>query len=709
MKVQCEYCQNMVEVQPGVDKVCPFCGSPLPAAPEPPQQARANIPAQPQRSQTISPAKRVACLLLVVVMLGIAGFVLHMNSSPAVQDGEGDTDEPSMPNMRVSDALDALNEGTEDGGAYMVAINYYLEGGKTDTAYQAAKDLMELADSGEYMSWCVQEFIKFDLPDRAARLAMAADAQSGTRTLYPLVKDITLDQLLSDSPLCQAMELTLGKAAASITLADLQAVTGVSIGRRDSISGGQEIGLAFDEAGQDFTPVTVEYTGSGSGLGTICFQGLRTFILDDSNIRTKEDLNLPGLRELRITLQMDAENLVKFTHLKNLEVLELGGPSLVSLEGLEEFPVLHELVLFSTGLTDLSALASQTSITSLTLRNSDQLTSVASLSQASHLKSLTLYGKALTDLSPLSSLSGLERLSVTRTSIRNAAFLSGMTGLKELELTDNDDLSSVPELAGLTGLERLTLESDELIASQDDLRSLTNLRALKMRVTKDLGFLSPLARSLEELTIYSARASWDISQVSLFSNLKKLSLSSGSDFYDRYTAELTGLSGLRDLPLEELVLSGKPIYGTINAVLDIPTLQVLDLSGTHSEGTDYSKFANLTQLRELNLSGYRDMVDNPPGPYEQYWSYEAGPASVFVDRLGLLTGLERLDLSGCGAEDVSSLQSLTGLTWLDLSDNDISDLSPLADLTDLAYLKLTGNRIADYSPVEGRDGLTLIR
>ena len=699
MKVQCEYCQNMVEVQPGVDKVCPFCGSPLPAAPEPVQRAQTNM-SQPRQAQSLSLPKRLAFLAAAIVLLGASGFILQMNSRPDSRDSAPEGTE--MPNMQVSDALDALNEGTEDGGAYMVAINYYLEGGKTDTAYQAAKDLIELADSGQYMSWCVQEFIKFDCPDLAARLAMAADAKSGTQELFPLVKDITLDQLLPESPLCQAMELVLGKTAANITLADLQSVTGVSIGRRDSISGGQEIGLAFDEAGQDFVTVTVEYTGKSSGLGTICFQGLRTFILNDSNIRTKEDLNLPGLRELRIVLQMDAENLVKFTHLKNLEVLELGGPSLVSLEGLEEFPVLNELVLFNTGLTDLSALASQTNITSLTLQNSDQLTSVASLSQAGHLKSLNLSGKALTDLSPLSSLSGLESLSVTRTAIRNAAFLSSMTGLKELELTDNDELSAVPELAYLANLERLTLESDELIDSQDDLRALSSLRALKLQVGKQLSFLSPLAGSLEELTIYSAR-------VSQFKNLKKLSLSSGSDFYDRYTAELTGLEGLRGLPLEELVLSGKPIYGTINAVLDIPTLQVLDLSGTHSEGTDYSKFANLTALRELNLSGYRDMVDTPPGEYEQYWSYKAGPASVFVDRLGVLTGLERLDLSGCSVEDISSLQSLTELTYLDLSDNDIADLSPLADLSSLTYLKLTGNRVADYSPVEGRDGLTLIR
>ncbi len=706
MKVKCEYCQNMVEVQPGVDKVCPYCGSPLPAPPEPPKtQAQYQYQYPPRQTQQVKKSgKGVVWLVAVAAVLACTAGILFRNSKPASQP-----EEPGeMPNMAVSDALDAVNEGTEDGGAFLVVINYYLEGGKIDTAYQAVKDLMELPDSGVYMSWCVQEFIKFDRMDLAVRIAMAADILTGTQELYPQVKDTSIDQILPDSPMCQAMELVLGKTAANITLADLQKVTGVSIGRRDSLSGAQEIGLAFDEEGKDFVTVTVEYTGAGSGLGTICFQGLRTFILNDSNIRTKEDLNLPGLRELDIVMRMDAENLVKFTHLKNLERLELGGPSLVSLEGLEEFPNLTELVLFDTGLADLSALAATTKITKLTLQSSDQLTSVASLSQATHLQSLTLSGKALTDLSPLASLSGLESLSVTGTAIRNASFLSGMTGLKELELTNNKELGTVPELASLTNLERLTLDSDELIDSQDDLRALTNLRALKLRVGKQLSFLSPLA-DLEELTIYSYVASWDISGVAQFKNLKKLSLSSGSDFYDSYTAELEGLNALRGLPLEELDLSGKPNYGTINAVLDIPTLQVLKLSGTHSEGTDYSRFANLTQLRELDLSGYRDMVDTPPGEFEQYWSYKAGPASVFVDQLEKLSSLEKLNLSGCGVEDISSLQGLTNLTWLDLSGNDISDLSPLADLNNLTYLKLTGNRIGDYSPAEGRTGLTLFR
>ena len=702
MKVQCEYCQNMVEVQPGADKVCPFCGGPLPAAPEP-APVRPQVQTPPG-SQAAKPKPLLIVLLLAVLLA--AGGVLYLNSRPVRQSG--DPSEMSMPNMGVSDALDALNGGTGDGGAYMVAINYYLECGQTDNAYQACRDLMELPDGGTYMSWCVQELGKFSRPDLAVRLAMAADARSGSRELYTLVQDTPLDQLLPDSPLCQAMELVFGRTAANITLADLQTVTGVSIGRRDSLSGAQDIGLAFDEEGTAFITVTVEYTGSGSGLGTVCFQGLRTFVLNDANVRTKEDLNLPNLRELRILLQMDAEDLTKFTSLKNLERLELGGPSLTSLEGLEEFPVLEELTLFDTGLPDLSALASRTGITRLTLENNDRLTSVASLSQAGHLKSLTLSGKALTDLSPLASLSGLERLSVTGTAVRGASFLSGMTGLRELTLTGNKELETVPELAGLANLERLELDSDEMIAGQDDLRALTNLRSLRLRVSKNLSFLSPLS-DLEELTIYSYAASWDISGVSQFRNLKKLSLSSGSDFYDSYTAELEGLDALRDLPLEELDISGKPVYGSIDAVLEIPTLQVLKLNGAHSQGTDYAKFANLTRLRELDLGNYRDMVDVPPGEYDQYWSHKAGPASAFVEQLGPLTGLERLNLSGCGVDDVGSLRELSGLTWLDLSDNDISDLSPLADLTNLTYLKLTGNRIGDYAPVEGRDGLTLIR
>lgn len=689
MKVQCEYCQNMVEA--GGDKICPYCGSPLPAAPE--------KPAGPAPSS--GGGLRPALLLLPVILAASAFLLLRGVVSVPVKDGPLKTTRIS-----ISDALDAVNSGAAGGEAYQAAISYYLEGGQIDAAYQAAWDLME--GGGPYMEWCVQEFSVFGRQDLAARLAMAGDAMSGAQELYPLTADTSLDKLLPDSPLCQAMELALGRTAGEITLADLQAVTGLSIGRRDAVSGAQEIGVAFDEDGLELNTITVEFTGEARGLGSVCFQGLRRLTLNDSNVRTREDLLLPGLRELSIPLPMDAENLLRFVHLQKLERLQVGGPSLVSLEGLDQLPALRELSLFDTGLTDLSVLAVQRQLTHLELRDNDQLTSVASLSQASHLKSLTLSGASLADLSPLAALSGLERLCVTGTAICDAAFLTGMTGLRSLVLTENRELGAVPELAVLSGLEELTLDSDEAFASPQDMEGLTALRALKLRASKKLSFLRPL-RQLEELTVYSYEAAWDISELSQFQNLRRLSLSGGSDFYDSYTVSLEGLEGLRELPLEELDLRGKKIYGPLDPVLEIGTLRTLNLSGAFSEGTDYSGFANLTQLRELDLSGYQDMVDTPPGPDEEYWSYRAGPAGAFVSRLGALTGLERLSLAGCGAEEIRGLETLTSLQYLDLSGNQLTDISPLAELSGLRYVNLSGNRIGDYSPVENRTGLTLIR
>ena len=695
MKIQCEYCQNMVEAQPGADRICPYCGSPLPAAPEPPRQ-------------TAAPPKKVRPGLLLLPLLAAVLLLFGLTKLAPGLRQNGDASQVRT-DLSASEALAAVRDGTADGSVYQVVIAYYLEAGSADSAWPAAWELAQREDGGAYAGWCVGQFSAFERPDFAARLAMAADALSGGRPQYDKVADITLDRLLSGSPLCQAMELALGRTAGSITLADLQAVTGLSVGRRDSLTGAQEIGVAFDEAGKEFITVTVDDSGAGSGLGTVLFQGLRSLTVGDPNIRTREDLFLPNLRELYITLRMDAEDLTKFTHLKKLECLQLGGPSLTSLEGLDELPALRDLILFGTGLTDLSVLAAQRQIVRLSLLDNDKLTSVASLSQATHLESLTLSGKALTDLSPLASLSGLEELSVMGTSIRDAAFLSGMTGLKSLELTGNKELGTVPELAGLAGLERLILDSDESFAGQDDLAGLSSLKALKLRMSRKLSFLQPLQDQLEELTVYSYQAQWDISGAARFQNLKRLSFRSGNEFYDSYTVELQGVGALRDLPLEELDLSGQKIYGPIDAVLEIGTLQVLNLSGAQSEGTDYGKFANLTRLRELDLSGYRDMADTPPGPDELYWSYKARPASVFVDKLGVLSGLERLSLAGCGVEDVSGLSPLSGLNWLDLSGNNITDLSPLGPLSGLRYLNLSGSRIGDWSPVEGRDGLTLIR
>lgn len=677
MKVRCEYCQNIVEEK---EKICPFCGSPLPESPPRPQ------PRTSVRSRR--PLLMPLLAALAAVTLLAAYPILSRGNSPR---GSGQS---------ISEALAEVNAGTAAGETYVTVVNYYLEAGDIETAYRASWELLLL--DVEYGEWCVEQFQTFNRRDLAAKLALAFTARGGSQELLSQLADTPLSELLPDSPLCQAMELVLGRTAGNIVLKDLQSVTGLSIGAGDRLTNAQEIGVAFDEDGAELVTVSVEYSGGNAGsMGLICFQGLRRLTLSSAHVKTSEDFLLPGLRELSLLIRMDGKDLSGFSHLKNLERLQIGGPSLVSLDGLDEMPALTSLTLFDTGLTDLSSLASRSRITELALLDNDQLTSVASLAQAAHLEKLTLSGKTFTDLSPLASLSGLSSLTVERTAIRDTRFLSGLSGLKELSLISNRELEAVPELAGMPGLERLTLDDDGYV-TKEDLSGLTGLRALDLELSRNLTFLEPLSR-LEELTLHFSHSEVDLTPLKQLINLQRFRVR-GASF-----TQLYGLDALRNLPLVELDLYDLSFYGPITPLLEITTLEELSLAEVSSEGTDYGKFANLTRLRTLNLDGYRDMLDLPPGPDETYWSYEAGPASVFVDQLGLLAGLEELRLAGCGVESIESLSGLTSLQYLDLSDNHISDAAPLAGLDALTYLNLAGNRIGDLSPVEGRQGLTLIR
>lgn len=677
MKVRCEYCQSMVDE---TEKICPYCGSPLPEPPPRPQPKPAVRNGRP------------ALLPLLLALAAAAALAIY----PLLTRGGS----PKGSGQPISEAVAEVNAGTAKGDTYVTVISYYLEAGDVETAYRASWEL--LVQDAEYGKWCVEQFQTFSRRDLAAKLALACAARGGSQELLAQLADTPLSELLPDSPLCQAMELVLGRTAGNIVLRDLQAVTGLSISAGDRLTNAQEIGVAFDGEGKELTAVSVEYDGgSGGSMGLIFFQGLRSLTLSSANVKTSEDFLLPGLRELNLLIRMDGKDLSGFTHLKNLERLQVGGPSLVSLDGLDELPALTSLTLFDTGLTDLSSLASQERITELALLDNGQLASVASLSQAARLERLTLSGKSFADLSPLSSLSGLASLTVDKTSIRDTGFLEGMSGLRELSLTNNRELEGVPELAGLSGLERLTLDDDGY-AAKEDLYGLTGLRALDLELSRNLTFLEPLGQ-LEELTLRCNHSEVDLTPLKQFVNLRRFCVR-GASF-----TQLYGLDALGNLPLAELDLYGLSFYGPITPLLEISTLEKLSLAEVSSEGTDYSRFANLTQLRALNLDGYRDMIDRPPGEDEEYWSYEAGPASAFAGQLGLLAGLEELHLAGCGVESIESLAGLTSLTYLDLSDNNITDVTSLAGLNGLTYLNLSGNRIGDLSPVEGREGLTLIR
>ncbi len=684
MKVKCEYCQSMVDSR---EKYCPSCGSPLPEV--------------PARSPGAAPANRHPGVILFVLAGCLLAALLMVVSTASKHSHPSESS--------VSKAFAQLEKDPTNIKAYQTIITYQLDQGQYDSACRNAQSMLLANPGSEQGRWCVELFQTFDQPGAAVRLALLSDALTGQPELFSDVADTTAEQLLSDSPLRQAMELFFGKTAQHITLADLQQITFLAIGKADRLTNGRAVTIGRNPTGQPDGAVTihVENGDSTSGaLGLPYFHGLRRLQVQEP-VQDPAELFLPNLRSLTVH-GIQLEDFTPLSGLQQLEELSVISSHLTSLEGLDALPALRSLSLVDTTLSDLSNLASHKGVTELALIQNDGLTSVASLSQMTQLTSLTLSGKELQDLSPIASLTGLKRLTVFDTEIRNTAFLAPLKNLEHLSLYENDRITTVPELQSLTGLVSLRLQSDQSL-TQEDMKALKQLKALELLSYKEFSYLNPLAAQLEELTVCFTRSEVDLSALSGFRNLRRLRFESENSFYNTYKGSLYNLKALQKLPLEELDLGGHHSYESLDPVLSIPTLRSLDLSDFFAEKTDFTKFSNLSQLETLDLSEFRDMVDTPPGPGEQYWSYEAGPASVFTSQLGRLTGLKRLNLSSCSAEDISQLSKLTGLVELNLADNNITDVSALENLPALTYLDLSGNPIADCTPVEGKEGLMLIQ
>ena len=68
---------------------------------------------------------------------------------------------------------------------------------------------------------------------------------------------------------------------------------------------------------------------------------------------------------------------------------------------------------------------------------------------------------------------------------------------------------------------------------------------------------------------------------------------------------------------------------------------------------------------------------------------------------GLVSGIDRIDLSDYGITSLVGIQNLTSLTDLNLFNNLITDISPLSGLTSMTSLYLYNNSITDISALSG--------
>ncbi|MBQ3503388.1 MAG: leucine-rich repeat domain-containing protein [Oscillospiraceae bacterium] len=108
----------------------------------------------------------------------------------------------------------------------------------------------------------------------------------------------------------------------------------------------------------------------------------------------------------------------------------------------------------------------------------------------------------------------------------------------------------------------------------------------------------------------------------------------------------------------------------------LPSVEKLTIRGNRIGTLAY--LANLTKLRELDLSGSRFPAED-------------------LFHLASLPDLTHLTMAGCGLSTIASLATTQNLTHLDLSNNTLQKLEPLSSMGTLTQLNLSHNAITNLS------------
>jgi len=499
-------------------------------------------------------------------------------------------------------------------------------------------------------------------------------------------------------------------------------------------------------------------------------------LADLRNFTELQDLAVLGYQSV---LHTDA-----LKDLPNLRSLALSGYAVLAGDGVLGCSALESLELISSGIADASVFEDMPALVSLDLSVSsadwgDGITSVldpATLAGLTRLRSLRLSycGLSDADVAGLSNLSGLETLDVTGNNLGslNAAAVfpalktlryspaeywhttdlsavSGMTGLKELELTACG-IQDAAFLSGLTNLERLDLTGN-LLSSVEPLNALTELTWLDIGGNQilDITPLAPLVK-LTYLDIslnyvvdsdYNTTFLYDVSPLAGMTRLRELNYF-GNGFFPDCTplsglsdlkivefggisrfdniATITSLSSVRELSFRSLCTSISRLADEdLEYIVQLPALEKLNLYQCF-QITDISQLSGAVTLKELNLTG-TCIADIAPlanltnltvlklRNTSIYKPFAEIPYSVDISPLAALTKLRVLDLSKTsgippfivlGFEAVKSMPDLAALYLINTK---IDDITPLTGLKKLRYLDLEG---AEYEPSDALEVLS---
>ena len=148
---------------------------------------------------------------------------------------------------------------------------------------------------------------------------------------------------------------------------------------------------------------------------------------------------------------------------------------------LADLPMIEDLNLSGTNVTNLAPLANLTKLKRLVLL-AVPVRDISPLANLTNLESLSLENTKVADILPLANLVNLRDLSLAGTPVSDLSPLAGMTKLVELKLFFCPNIHNVEPLTGHTQLGYLDL-SDTKVAEIDPLTGLTSLGFLSLSRT----------------------------------------------------------------------------------------------------------------------------------------------------------------------------------------------------------------------------------
>jgi Leucine-rich repeat (LRR) protein len=257
---------------------------------------------------------------------------------------------------------------------------------------------------------------------------------------------------------------------------------------------------------------------------------------------------------------------------------------------------------------------------------------------------------------------------------------------KRVMITKSCSQEDFTRLSQITGIEELTIDGNKQLSSLHPIAALSTLKSLKLhRLTANGG--TPL--DLTPLAALTALEAIDcmVTQVTHTEALGKLTQLKTVKLY---MSAVSSIEFLRTTPLvEELDLYGfKHTFKDYAPLLTLPNLKRLNIyMNTTARDELLAPLAAMTTLEQISMSNCRKLT-----------------TLAFLQGS---KGLTKLDAAwGRKLVDISAIIDKAALRDIDLKDSAITDFSPLRNKPELRFLELSGTAFADLTLLAASTQLT---